>query len=56
MIMYDPDGMREEFGDVILQVNVLHSEIQREIRLLHVYDVIQSSNEKLYFPLFRMYW
>ncbi len=44
----DPDGMREEFGDVILQV-MLHSQMEEEIGAFTVYDVIQSLNEKLIF-------
>ena len=44
----DPDGMREEFGDVILQV-MLHSQIEEEVGSFTVYDVIESLNEKLIF-------
>ena len=44
----DPDGMREEFGDVILQV-MLHSQMEEEVGSFTVYDVIQSLNEKLIF-------
>ena len=44
----DPDGMREEFGDVILQV-MLHSQMEEETGAFSVYDVIQSLNEKLIF-------
>jgi tetrapyrrole methylase family protein / MazG family protein len=44
----DPDGMREEFGDVILQV-MLHSQMEEEIGTFSVYDVIQTLNEKLLF-------
>lgn len=44
----DPDGMREEFGDVILQV-MLHSQMEEEIGSFSVYDVIQTLNEKLLF-------
>jgi tetrapyrrole methylase family protein/MazG family protein len=44
----DPDGMREEFGDVILQV-MLHSQIEEEVGSFSVYDVIQTLNEKLLF-------
>jgi len=44
----DPDGMREEFGDVILQV-MLHSQMEEEVGSFSVYDVIQSLNEKLLF-------
>ncbi|QAY67441.1 nucleoside triphosphate pyrophosphohydrolase [Paenibacillus protaetiae] len=44
----DPDGMREEFGDVILQV-MLHSQMEEEVGAFSVYDVIQTLNEKLIF-------
>ncbi|MUT67693.1 nucleoside triphosphate pyrophosphohydrolase [Paenibacillus sp. NEAU-GSW1] len=44
----DPDGMREEFGDVILQV-MLHSQMEEENGSFSVYDVIESLNEKLIF-------
>ncbi|GGD99618.1 nucleoside triphosphate pyrophosphohydrolase [Paenibacillus nasutitermitis] len=44
----DPDGMREEFGDVILQV-MLHSQMEEEVGSFSVYDVIQTLNEKLLF-------
>lgn len=44
----DPDGMREEFGDVILQV-MLHSQMEEETGTFSVYDVIQALNEKLLF-------
>ncbi|MGU3473732.1 nucleoside triphosphate pyrophosphohydrolase [Paenibacillus sp. D51F] len=44
----DPDGMREEFGDVILQV-MLHSQMEEETGAFNVYDVIQELNEKLVF-------
>jgi tetrapyrrole methylase family protein / MazG family protein len=44
----DPDGMREEFGDVILQV-MLHSQMEEEVGSFSVYDVIQTLNEKLIF-------
>ncbi|QHT58700.1 nucleoside triphosphate pyrophosphohydrolase [Paenibacillus lycopersici] len=44
----DPDGMREEFGDVILQV-MLHSQMEEEVGTFTVYDVIQTLNEKLLF-------
>ncbi|MCM3750054.1 nucleoside triphosphate pyrophosphohydrolase [Paenibacillus pasadenensis] len=44
----DPDGMREEFGDVILQV-MLHSQMEEETGAFTVYDVIQELNEKLIF-------
>ncbi|WP_028560718.1 nucleoside triphosphate pyrophosphohydrolase [Paenibacillus pinihumi] len=44
----DPEGMREEFGDVVLQV-MLHSQMEEELGSFSVYDVIQSLNEKLIF-------
>ena len=45
----DPDGMREEFGDVILQV-MLHSQMEEEVGTFSVYDVHRRSlNEKLLF-------
>lgn len=44
----DPDGMQEEFGDVILQV-MLHSQMEEEVGAFSVYDVIQTLNEKLVF-------
>ncbi|MFD0962120.1 bifunctional methyltransferase/pyrophosphohydrolase YabN [Paenibacillus chungangensis] len=44
----DPEGMQEEFGDVILQV-MLHSQMEEELGSFSVYDVIQSLNEKLIF-------
>ncbi|NIK72187.1 MULTISPECIES: nucleoside triphosphate pyrophosphohydrolase [unclassified Paenibacillus] len=44
----DPDHMREEFGDVILQV-MLHSQMEEETGAFSVYDVIESLNEKLIF-------
>jgi tetrapyrrole methylase family protein/MazG family protein len=44
----DPDGMQEEFGDVILQV-MLHSQMEEETGTFSVYDVIETLNEKLIF-------
>ncbi|WP_314001861.1 nucleoside triphosphate pyrophosphohydrolase [uncultured Paenibacillus sp.] len=44
----DPEGMQEEFGDVILQV-MLHSQMEEESGTFSVYDVIQTLNEKLLF-------
>ncbi|MBW7477407.1 nucleoside triphosphate pyrophosphohydrolase [Paenibacillus oenotherae] len=44
----DPDGMREEFGDVILQV-MLHSQMEEEVGSFSIYDVIETLNEKLLF-------
>lgn len=44
----DPDGMQEEFGDVILQV-MLHSQMEEETGAFSVYDVLETLNEKLIF-------
>ncbi|MHA6481541.1 bifunctional methyltransferase/pyrophosphohydrolase YabN [Paenibacillus sp. strain BS8-2] len=44
----DPNGMQEEFGDIILQV-MLHSQMEEETGAFSVYDVIQTLNEKLIF-------
>ncbi|MFD1957223.1 nucleoside triphosphate pyrophosphohydrolase [Paenibacillus thailandensis] len=44
----DPDGMREEFGDVLLQI-MLHSQMEEEVGAFSVYDVVQTLNEKLLF-------
>jgi tetrapyrrole methylase family protein / MazG family protein len=44
----DPDGMKEEFGDVILQV-LLHSQIEEETGTFDVYDVLAELNDKLIF-------
>jgi len=44
----DPDGMQEEFGDIILQV-MLHSQMEEEVGTFSVYDVLQTLNEKLIF-------
>lgn len=44
----DPDGMQEEFGDIILQV-MLHSQMEEELGSFSVYDVIETLNEKLIF-------
>lgn len=44
----DPDGMQEEFGDIMLQV-MLHSQMEEETGAFSVYDVIQTLNEKLIF-------
>lgn len=44
----DPDGMQEEFGDIILQV-MLHSQMEEETGAFSVYDVIETLNEKLIF-------
>lgn len=42
----DPDGMQEEFGDVLLQL-MLHSQMEEEIGSFSIYDVLQTLNEKL---------
>jgi len=44
----DPDGMKEEFGDVILQV-LLHSQMEEENGSFDVYDVLAELNDKLIF-------
>ncbi len=44
----DPDGMKEEFGDVILQV-LLHSQMEEEAGAFDVYDVLAELNDKLIF-------
>jgi tetrapyrrole methylase family protein/MazG family protein len=44
----DPDGMREEFGDVILQV-LLHSQMEEETGAFDVFDVLAELNDKLIF-------
>ena len=44
----DPAHMREEFGDVLLQI-MLHSQMEEEVGTFSVYDVIESLNEKLLF-------
>ncbi|GGG10346.1 nucleoside triphosphate pyrophosphohydrolase [Paenibacillus aceti] len=42
----DPDHMREELGDLLLQI-MLHSQMEEELGTFSVYDVIQELNEKL---------
>lgn len=42
----DPDAMREELGDLLLQI-MLHSQMEEETGVFNVYDVIQAINEKL---------
>lgn len=42
----DPDHMREELGDLLLQV-MLHSQMEEETGMFSAYDVIQTLNEKL---------
>lgn len=44
----DPDNMKEEFGDVILQV-LLHSQMEEETGTFDVYDVLAELNDKLIF-------
>jgi tetrapyrrole methylase family protein/MazG family protein len=44
----DPDNMKEEFGDVVLQV-LLHSQIEEETGTFNVYDVLAELNDKLIF-------
>ncbi|MFC5704215.1 nucleoside triphosphate pyrophosphohydrolase [Cohnella faecalis] len=44
----DPDNMKEEFGDVILQV-LLHSQMEEENGAFDVYDVLAELNDKLIF-------
>ncbi|MFS0725059.1 nucleoside triphosphate pyrophosphohydrolase [Paenibacillus sp. 1P07SE] len=44
----DPVHMREEFGDVLLQI-MLHSQMEEETGTFDVYDVIETLNEKLLF-------
>lgn len=42
----DPDGLREELGDLLLQV-ALHGQMAAESGTFSVYDAIQSVNDKL---------
>lgn len=42
----DPDAMREELGDLLLQV-MLHAQMEEEEGVFNVYDVIETLNEKL---------
>ncbi|CAM4486212.1 nucleoside triphosphate pyrophosphohydrolase [Paenibacillus macerans] len=42
----DPDHMREELGDLLLQI-MLHSQMEEELGTFTVYDVIRELNEKL---------
>jgi tetrapyrrole methylase family protein / MazG family protein len=44
----DTDNMKEEFGDVILQV-LLHSQMEQETGTFDVYDVLAELNDKLIF-------
>jgi len=42
----DPDAMKEEFGDVLLQV-LLHSQMEEENGVFDVFDVLAELNDKL---------
>jgi len=42
----DPDALREELGDLLLQV-MLHAQIESETGAFDVYDVIAALNDKL---------
>lgn len=42
----NPEGMQEEFGDVLLQL-MLHSQMEEELGSFSIYDVLQTLNEKL---------
>ncbi|CAI6084702.1 nucleoside triphosphate pyrophosphohydrolase [Cohnella sp. JJ-181] len=44
----DPDGMKEEFGDVLLQI-LLHSQMEEESGAFDVFDVLAELNDKLIF-------
>ncbi|MBD2848423.1 nucleoside triphosphate pyrophosphohydrolase [Paenibacillus sp. IB182496] len=44
----DPEGMKEEFGDVLLQI-MLHSQMEEELGTFTAYDVLATLNEKLIF-------
>jgi tetrapyrrole methylase family protein/MazG family protein len=44
----DPDGMKEEFGDVLLQV-LLHSQMEEEAGVFDVFDVLGELSDKLIF-------
>ncbi|MDO3412901.1 nucleoside triphosphate pyrophosphohydrolase [Saccharibacillus sp. CPCC 101409] len=44
----DPDHMREELGDLLLQI-LLHARMEEEVGTFGVYDVIRGLNEKLIF-------
>lgn len=44
----DPDGMKEEFGDVLLQI-LLHSQMEEETGAFDVFDVLAELNDKLIF-------
>lgn len=42
----DPDAMREELGDLLMQV-MLHAQMEEEAGVFNAYDVIQTLNDKL---------
>lgn len=42
----DPAGMREELGDLLLQI-MLHAQMEAECGVFTVYDVVEALNEKL---------
>jgi tetrapyrrole methylase family protein/MazG family protein len=44
----DPESMREELGDVLLQI-MLHAQMEEEAGRFTIYDVIDGLNEKLVF-------
>lgn len=44
----DPEGMREELGDVLLQI-MLHAQMEEEAGRFTIYDIIDGLNEKLVF-------
>ncbi|WP_151737909.1 nucleoside triphosphate pyrophosphohydrolase [Paenibacillus tengchongensis] len=44
----DPDHMREELGDLLLQI-MLHAQMEEELGTFNVYDVIEGLNDKLIF-------
>lgn len=44
----DPDGMKEEFGDVLLQL-LLHSQMEEEFGVFDIFDVLAELNDKLIF-------
>lgn len=44
----DPDNMKEEFGDVLLQI-LLHSQMEEENGAFTVFDVLAELNDKLIF-------
>jgi len=42
----DPDHMREELGDLLLQI-MLHAQMEQEAGTFDVYDVVEELNQKL---------